>query len=60
LKSKGRGEGRNNSSNYVLGAGFGDLDDDEIPTPVNLKEDATREDWIRWVRKQYPRKTQHA
>lgn len=39
------------------GAGFPELDDDEIPTPTNLEAGKTREDWIVWVREFYPRVT---
>lgn len=38
------------------GAGFQELEDDEIPTPTNLEEGKTREDWLLWVRKFYPKK----
>jgi len=38
------------------GCGFPDLQDEEIPTPTNLESGKTREDWIIWVRKYYPKK----
>lgn len=38
------------------GADFTTLDDDDIPTPTNLEEGKTRDDWLAWVRKFYPRK----
>lgn len=39
------------------GAQFSDLDDDEIPTPSNLDEGKTRQDWLTWVRTYYPKTT---
>lgn len=42
------------------GAGFPDLDDDEIPTPTNLEEGKTRQDWLKWVREFYPRRNNDA
>ncbi len=44
------------SVKMLEGAGFEDLEDDEIPTPTNLEEDKTREDWLEWVRKFYPKR----
>lgn len=38
------------------GQGFQDLDDDEVPTPTNLEEGKTRDDWLEWVRRFYPRR----
>lgn len=38
------------------GADFSMLEDDDIPTPTNLASGKTREDWLDWVRKFFPRK----
>lgn len=38
------------------GADFTMLDDDDIPTPTNLETGKTRDDWLVWVRKFFPRK----
>ena len=44
------------SGKMMQGYGFSDLEDDEIPTPTNLEEGKTREDWMVWVRKFYPKR----
>lgn len=43
-------------SQMLQGVGFGDLSDEDIPTPTNLEEGKTREDWLAWIRNHYPRK----
>ncbi len=40
----------------LQGGDFSELEDDEVPTPINLQEEKTRADWMAWVRKFYPRK----
>lgn len=43
------------SGRMMQGYDFSDLEDDEIPTPTNLEEGKTREDWMVWVRTFYPK-----